>query len=50
MSFVLSSIVEVSMNKKASWIGVGEDDWIIERAIIASKGLMGKPSLNFWFL
>ena len=37
MSIVVSSIVEASMNKIALWIRVGTDDWIAERAIIASR-------------
>ena len=41
-SIVVSSIVGVSMNKKALWIRVGVDDWTAERAIIASNAWSGK--------
>ena len=37
MSIVLSSIVEVSMNKMALWIHVVVDDWTAAKAIIASN-------------
>ena len=38
MSIILSSIIEVSMNKIKLWICVGVDDWTVKRAIIASYG------------
>ena len=37
MSFDVSSIFGVSMNKIALWISVRVDDWTAERAIIASN-------------
>ena len=40
MSIVVSSIVEMSLNKIALQIHVSADDWTAERAIIASKGLI----------
>ena len=36
MTFVLSSIVEVSLNKTALRITICANDWTAERAIIAS--------------
>ena len=37
ISIVVSSIVEVSLNKVAFYILVGADDWTAKRAIIASN-------------
>ena len=37
MSIVVSSIVNVSMNKLALWISVHVDDWTDKRVIIASN-------------
>ena len=37
MSIVVSSIVEVSMNKIALWIRVDVDDWTAERSITVSN-------------
>ena len=41
MGFVVSSIVETSMNMAsiALWIGVGVDDWTAELATIASNAI-----------
>ena len=39
MSFVVSSIVEMSMNKIALRISVGADDWPAERAIITGMNM-----------
>ena len=47
MSSVVLSIVEVSMNKIASWIGVGEDNSITEWATIASNDYVGKTLFEF---
>ena len=41
LSFVASSIVELSMKSMALKISVCIDDWTAERAIIASKGSGG---------
>ena len=37
ISFIATSIVEVSMNKIALWISVGLDDWTGESGIIFSN-------------
>ena len=37
MSYAVSGIVEVSLNKIALGISIGVDDWTSERAIIASN-------------
>ena len=37
MSFVVSSIIEMSMNKIALGTRINVDEWIDERAIIASN-------------
>ena len=37
MSIVVSSIVEVSMNKMPLWNNFRIGDWTVEREIIASK-------------
>ena len=37
MKFIVSNIVDVSMNKMALWISVGVDDWTAKLAIIASN-------------
>ena len=38
MNYIVSSIIEVSVNKIALWISVGVDDWTAERVLIASNG------------
>ena len=42
MSFVVSIIIQVSLNKITLWISVGVDDWTAERAIIASYGQVAR--------
>ena len=39
MSLMYQALLEVSMNKITLWIDVCADDWIAERAIIASNVL-----------
>ena len=37
MTVVVPSIVEMSMDKRAFWIGARANDWTAERVIIASN-------------
>ena len=37
MSTEVANTVELSMNKIALWIDVGEDDWTTEKVIIANN-------------
>ena len=44
MSFVVSSVVEMSVNKIALWISVHVDDWTAELAITAINAVVDPGS------
>ena len=47
MTFVVPSIVEVSMNKLPLWINIRANDWTAERAIIANNAAQKLISLLY---